>query len=80
MRMINTKVVPVKKSNLKVILDFTKAICSKAICLQVPRLRFEIIETEHTYQFKFYLLKSKISPIENYWLRKRIKKFINEEA
>lgn len=43
MRMINTKV-PVKKSNLKVILDFTKA-----ICLQVPRLRFEIIETEHTY-------------------------------
>ena len=70
MRMINTKV-PVKKSNLKVILDFTKA-----ICLQVPRLRFEIIETEHTYQFK----KSKISPIENYWLRKRIKKFINEEA
>lgn len=44
MRMINTKV-PVKKSNLKVILDFTKA-----ICLQVPRLRFEIIETEHTYQ------------------------------
>lgn len=79
MRMINTKV-PVKKSNLKVILDFTKA-----ICLQVPRLRFEIIETEHTYQFKtyqfkFYLLKSKISPIENYWLRKRIKKFINEEA
>lgn len=71
MRMINTKV-PVKKSNLKVILDFTKA-----ICLQVPRLRFEIIETEHTYQFKFY---SKISPIENYWLRKRIKKFINEEA
>lgn len=69
MRMINTKV-PVKKSNLKVILDFTKA-----ICLQVPRLRFEIIETEHTY-----LLKSKISPIENYWLRKRIKKFINEEA
>ena len=47
--MINTKV-PVKKSNLKVILDFTKA-----ICLQVPRLRFEIIETEHTYQFKFYL-------------------------
>ena len=70
MRMINTKV-PVKKSNLKVILDFTKA-----ICLQVPRLRFEIIETEHTYQ----LLKSKISPIENYWLRKRIKKFINEEA
>lgn len=26
MRMINTKV-PVKKSNLKVILDFTKAIC-----------------------------------------------------
>lgn len=67
--MINTKV-PVKKSNLKVILDFTKA-----ICLQVPRLRFEIIETEHTYQ-----LKSKISPIENYWLRKRIKKFINEEA
>lgn len=49
MRMINTKV-PVKKSNLKVILDFTKA-----ICLQVPRsrLRFEIIETEHTYQFKF---------------------------
>lgn len=56
MRMINTKV-PVKKSNLKVILDFTKA-----ICLQVPRL------------------KSKISPIENYWLRKRIKKFINEEA
>lgn len=54
--MINTKV-PVKKSNLKVILDFTKA-----ICLQVPRLRFEIIETEHTYQFKFY---SKISPIEN---------------
>ena len=77
MRMINTKV-PVKKSNLKVILDFTKA-----ICLQVPRLRFEIIEiieTENTYQFKFYLLKSKISPIENYWLRKRIKKFINEEA
>lgn len=70
MRMINTKV-PVKKSNLKVILDFTKA-----ICLQVPRLRFEIIETEHTYQFKFYLF----SPIENYWLRKRIKKFINEEA
>lgn len=68
MRMINTKV-PVKKSNLKVILDFTKA-----ICLQVPRLRFEIIETEHN------LLKSKISPIENYWLRKRIKKFINEEA
>lgn len=63
MRMINTKV-PVKKSNLKVILDFTKA-----ICLQVPRLRFEIIETE-----------PKISPIENYWLRKRIKKFINEEA
>lgn len=52
MRMINTKV-PVKKSNLKVILDFTKA-----ICLQVPRLRFEIIETEHTYQFKFYLLRS----------------------
>lgn len=77
MRMINTKV-PVKKSNLKVILDFTKA-----LCLQVPRLRFEIIEiieTENTYQFKFYLLKSKISPIENYWLRKRIKKFINEEA
>lgn len=74
MRMINTKV-PVKKSNLKVILDFTKA-----ICLQVPRLKFEIIETEHTYQFKFYLSKSKISPIENYWLRKRIKKFINEEA
>lgn len=71
MGMINTKV-PVKKSNLKVILDFTKA-----ICLQVPRSRFEIIETEHTYQFK---LKSKISPIENYWLRKRIKKFINEEA
>lgn len=69
MRMINTKV-PVKKSNLKVILDFTKA-----ICLQVPRLRFEIIETEHTYH-----LRSKISPIENYWLRKRIKKFINEEA
>lgn len=68
MRMINTKV-PVKKSNLKVILDFTKAICL-----------FEIIETEHTYQFKFYLLKSKISPIKNYWLRKRIKKFINEEV
>lgn len=49
MRMINTKV-PVKKSNLKVILDFTKA-----ICLQVPRLRFEIIETEHTYQFKLFI-------------------------
>lgn len=65
MRMINTKV-PVKKSNLKVILDFTKA-----ICLQVPRLRFEIIETEHTYQFKFYLLKSKISPIEELLVKEK---------
>lgn len=65
MKMINTKV-PIKKSNLKVILDFTKA-----LCLQVPRLKFEIIETEHTYQFKFKLLKSKISPIGNYWLRKK---------
>lgn len=52
----------------------------RMINTKVPRLRFEIIETEHTYQFKFYLLKSKVSPIENYWLRKRIKKFINEEA
>lgn len=74
MRLINIKT-QVKKANLPTILIFVKQ-----ICLQVPRFKFEIIETEHTFQFKFYLLKSRISPIEKYWLKKRIKKFIHEDS
>lgn len=73
MKLINTKV-PVNEVNLKTCLNLIRI-----ICLKVTRFRFEIIETEHTYQFKFYLPKSKASPIERYWLKRRVKRFIHEE-
>nr|DAW70337.1 MAG TPA: hypothetical protein [Caudoviricetes sp.] len=73
MRMINAKY-PITELNINNILKFFRIIYRN-----LPSIRFEIIETKSTFQFKFHIIKSNLSPVERYWLKSKIKKFIKYE-
>lgn len=51
-----------------------------SIYRQVPKVRFEIIENETRYQFKFVILKSRLSVLEKYWIKKKLKRFIQDDS
>lgn len=70
MRLINSKI-RIKSSNLIDILKFLKLVCNT-----VPKVRFELIETNNTFQLKFNLVKSRLTKPELFWLKCFIKKFI----
>lgn len=77
MRMINAKYQITKlKLNINNIIKFFRIIYRYR---NLPSIRFEIIETKSTFQFKFYIIKSNLSPVERYWLKSKIKKFIKYE-
>lgn len=71
--MINAKF-PITELNVNNILKFFRVLYRN-----LPSIRFEIIETYHTYQFKFHITKSNLSVVERYWLKSKIKKFIKYE-
>lgn len=73
MRMINAKY-PITELNINNILKFFRIIYRN-----LPLIRFEIIETNRTFQFKFHIIKSNLSQVERYWLKSKIKKFIKYE-
>lgn len=73
MRLLNAKLLRFTPGKMKIILKFIlKVYCN------VPKLRFEIIETPKQFQLKFTILKSRLSPIEDKWLREHFKDFIDE--
>ena len=45
----------------------------------IPGIRFEIVETHTSFQLKFMLVKSKLSRVERFWLRSKLKTFIRHE-
>ena len=71
--MINAKF-PITELNVNNILKFFRVLYRN-----LPSIRFEIIETYHTYPFKFHIPKSNLSVVERYWLKSKIKKFIKYE-
>lgn len=71
--MINAKY-PITELNMNNILKFFRVLYRN-----LPSIRFEIIETNRTYQFKFHIIKSNLSVVERYWLKSKIKKFIKYE-
>lgn len=73
MRMINAKY-PITELNINNIIKFFRVIYRN-----LPLIRFEIIETNRTFQFKFHIIKSNLSSVERYWLKSKIKKFIKYE-
>lgn len=73
MRLLNTKLLRFTLGKMKIILRFIlKVYCN------IPKMRFELIESSNHFQLKFVILKSRLSPIEDKWLRKHFKDFIDE--
>lgn len=73
MRLLNAKLLRFTPGKMKIILRFIlKVYCS------IPKMRFELIESSNHFQLKFVILKSRLSPIEDKWLRKHFKDFIDE--
>lgn len=72
--MINTKYPITELNVMNNILKFFRVLYRN-----LPSIRFEIIETNRTYQFKFHIIKSNLSVVERYWLKSKIKKFIKYE-
>lgn len=73
MRLLNTKLLRFTLGKMKIILRFIlKVYCN------IPKMRFELIESSNHFQLKFVILKSRLSPIEDRWLRKHFKDFIDE--
>lgn len=56
--MINAKY-PITELNINNILKFFRIIYRN-----LPSIRFEIIETNRTFQFKFHIIKSNLSQVE----------------
>lgn len=71
--MINVKY-QITELNINNIIKFFRIIYQN-----LPLIRFKIIETKSTFQFKFHIIKSNLSPIERYWLKSKIKKFFKYE-
>lgn len=73
MRLLNAKLLRFTPGKMKIILRFIlKVYCN------IPKMRFELIESSNHFQLKFVILKSRLSPIEDRWLRKHFKDFIDE--
>ena len=72
--MINVKY-QITELNINNIIKFFRIIYRN-----LPSIRFEIIETKSTLQpITFHIIKSNLSPVERYWLKSKIKKFIKYE-
>jgi len=73
MRLINAKY-QVTELNIRTIIKFFRVLYKN-----ISPIRFEIIETNKTYQFKFYILKSHLTSVERYWIKSKIKKYIKHD-
>lgn len=75
MRIINYKITHLGPRSFK---QSLKIIRKALLELSLYRWRFELVETNKTYQFRFYITKSKLSKVESSWLHKLYLSFINE--